>query len=274
MEKDWQRRKFKELRFEFYVSGRTLWFSDTMSIAAMLLGHSVELHLKQALIEHDVTLAEHKEIKRRHDLTKLYSICKENGVYDDVLVSDELIVYISDMLHQRYPSQSVEASIKAEERGHAISRGIGVIQAYDDLIIQFDDSLRRKYGDKEISLGVQASHFVNRYQGRAFFHCNIGALRNIQYYHQVLEAEYNGAEEKFKKEGQTPETIQYNLSSHKQRLETFKGAPNSIWIFNKLIPHFSMPAEPPTAGCISEGFVYPGKIHKIKPSTVIKKSEK
>ncbi len=273
MEKEWQRRKFKELRFEFYVSGRNLWFSDTMSIAAMLLGHSVELHLKQALIEHDSALSKDKEVKGRHNLPTLYAMCKQNGLYDDVLVSEELIIYISDMLHQRYPSQSVEASIKAEERGHAISQGIGVIQAYDDLIIQMDDSLRKKYADPLISIGIQASHFVNRHQGRTFFHSNIGALRNIPYYRQALEADYAGAEEKFKKQGQTPETIQYNLNNHKQRLEAFKEAPASIWIFNKLNPHFAMPSEPPIAGYVSKDFVYPGRVHKIKSDAVIKKKE-
>lgn len=263
MEKEWQRRKFKELRFEFYVSGRNLWFSDTMSIAAMLLGHSVELHLKQALIEHVPALSKNKEVKSRHNLPTLYDMCKQNGLYADVFASEVLIIYISDMLHQRYPSQSVEASINAEERGHAISQDIGVIQAYDDLIIQLDDSLLKKYRDQEISIGIQASHFVNRHQGRTFFHCNVGALRNIAYYRQILEAEYSGAEERFKKQGQTPETIQYNLNNHKQRLETFKDAPKSIWMFNKLHPLFAMPSEPLEAGTISGNFSYPGRVHKI-----------
>lgn len=272
MDKAWQRRKFKELRFEFYVSGRNLWFSDTMNIAAMLLGHSVELHLKQALMEHDPALATNREVRSRHDLPKLYSMCQQNGLYDDVLVSEDLVIYIADMLHQRYPSQSIESYFAAEKRGHAISQGIGLIQAYDDFIIQMDDSLHKKYQDNEISIGIQASHFVNRHQGRTFFHCNIGALRNIEYYRQVLQTDYSGAEERFKKQGQTPETIQYNLNNHKQRLETFKDAPKSIWTFNKLSPLFAMPSKPINVGEISGKFPYPGRVHKITSNAVIEEN--
>ncbi len=50
-DKDYHRKRFTKLRFEYYVSGRTLWFSDTMSIGALLLGYAVEAHLKHALGE-------------------------------------------------------------------------------------------------------------------------------------------------------------------------------------------------------------------------------
>ena len=258
----WQRMKFKELRFEYYVSGRMMWFSDTMSIASMLLGHSVELHIKQALIEHDSKLSEDRKVARGHNLKSLYDMCKKRGIFSDVNVSDDLILYMSDLLNQRYPSQSIKTAKTAAKRGHAIGSSITLIQAYDDLVIQFDDSLRKKYGDEEMSIGMQASHYINRQQGRAFFHSNMSALRNLKEYSDYLKKEYDGAEERFKSEGQTPETIEYNLKNHKNRLSVFAGAPNSLWTFNKLSVSFNQPKDEPKAGYVAEKFSYPGRIYK------------
>jgi len=50
VDREFQRKRFTELRFEYYTAGRMLWFNDTISIAAMLLGYAVEPSLKQALI--------------------------------------------------------------------------------------------------------------------------------------------------------------------------------------------------------------------------------
>jgi hypothetical protein len=71
MEKDWQRKKYKELRFEYYVAGRNLWFSDMMSVGAVLLGYSVEFHFKQALIEHDTKFEKDRRVSSLHNLPAL-----------------------------------------------------------------------------------------------------------------------------------------------------------------------------------------------------------
>ncbi len=166
MDVAFQRKKFTELRFEYYVSGRMLWFSDTMSIAAMLLGYAVELSLKYALIVSGVS---HKGLLHGHKPLDIFLKCVEVGALPKVETSNDLLQYVSDMFNQRYPSQVIETSAEANARGHAIAQTLDLILSYDDLVIQLDDALRAYCADDFVSIGLLAAHFVNRPQGRGVF---------------------------------------------------------------------------------------------------------
>lgn len=260
MNKEFQRKKFTELRLEYYVSGRTLWFSDTMTMGALLLGYAIEMHLKHAIAENEIHTP--KKLLYKHDIPALYEHCQENGLFKDVHATKDLLYYVSDMLHQRYPAQSIETSVEAEKRGHAISLSIGVISAYDDLVIQLDDSLRQQLSNPDVSIGLKASHFINRHQGRAFFHSNIAALKNIEFYRKHISDEYENAEERMQKEGLTPTTIQYNLSNQRQRLDTLSDAPESIWQYNKFSTLIPPDFDSQIKMSPTKNFKYPGRIIK------------
>ncbi len=208
MDETFQRRKFTELRFEYYVSGRILWFNDTMSIAGMLLGYAVELSLKYALI---IAGIKHRGLLNGHKPLNLFLKCEEIKAIPNVQASTDLLQYVSDMFNRRYPSQVVKTSAEANARGHAIGQSLDLILAYDDLIIQIDDALRERCSDDSVSIGLLGAHFVNRPQGKGFFHCNVAALKNTDIYRVLLEREYAGAEEEMKKQGLTEQTISYNL---------------------------------------------------------------
>jgi hypothetical protein len=64
-----RRRKLQELRFEYYASGRRLVFGGSFDAAAVLLGYSIEYHLKAALheIEDSRTPKERNLVKSSHD---------------------------------------------------------------------------------------------------------------------------------------------------------------------------------------------------------------
>lgn len=252
-----QKRKFTELRLEYYSAGRALWFSDSMSIGGMLLGYAVELSLKYALIAVGLT---NLRLLRSHQMLPLWRKCIELKALPSVEASDDLLQYVSDTFNQRYPSQVIETSAAANVRGHALSQSLDAILAYDDLVIQLDESLRTTYSDNSLSIAVLAAHFINRAQGRTFFHCNVAALRNTDTYRQFLEQEYAGAEEKMRQEGLTPETIAYNLNNHRQRLDTWKTAPESIWHYAKVStaigPDFASLRDKQYA----KSFTYPGRV--------------
>ena len=99
-----------------------LWFSDTMSIAGLLLGYAVELSLKYALVIAGVT---HKGLLHGHKPLDLFQKCVEVEAIPGVQASTDLLQYVSDMFNQRYPSQVVETSAEANARGHAIGRRLG-----------------------------------------------------------------------------------------------------------------------------------------------------
>jgi len=257
MDEAFQRRKFTELRFEYYVSGRLLWFNDTMNIGAMLLGYSVELSLKYALILAGVS---HKGLLHGHRPLDLFRKCVEVGALPKVEAAEDLLQYVSDMFNQRYPSQVIETSSEANARGHAIGQSLDLILAYDDLVIQLDDALRARCADDSVSIGLLAAHFVNRPQGRGFFHCNVAALKNIAVYRGFLEREYTDYEAKARKQGLDEQTISYNLNNQRQRLSTWVDAPASIWTYQKVStaigPDFESLKNTPYA----KHFQYPGRV--------------
>ena len=259
MDAAFQRRKFTELRFEYYVSGRLLWFNDTMSIASMLLGYAIELSLKYALISSGVS---HIGLLHSHKHLDLFLKCAEVGAIPRVQASNDLLQYVSDTFNLRYPSQVIETSAEANARGHALGQSADLILAYDDLVIQLDDALRALCADDSVSIGLLASHFVNRVQGRAFFHCNVAALKNTPIYRGLLEKEYMGAEEQMKKQGLTEETISYNLHNHTKRLKTWEGAPAAIWQYQKVSTSIGPDFDSLKATEYAKGFSYPGRVSK------------
>jgi hypothetical protein len=107
-----------------------------------------------------------------------------------------------------------------------------------------------------------AAHFVNRAQGRAFFHCNVAALKNAPVYRDLLEKEYAGASEKMKEQGLTEETISYNLGNHRQRLQTWEKAPASIWHYEKVSTCIGPDFDSLKSVQYAKGFIYPGRVIK------------
>ncbi len=259
MDATFQRKKFTELRFEYYVSGRMLWFNDTMSIAGMLLGYAVELSLKYALILAGIT---HKRLLHGHKPLDLYQKCVEVMAIPNVQASTDLLQYVSDMFNLRYPSQVIETSAEANARGHAIGQSLDLILAYDDLVIQLDDALKVRCSDDSVSIALLGAHFINRPQGRGFFHCNVAALKNTAVYRGILEKEYTSAEEHMQNQGLTEETISYNLENYRQRLKTWQNAPSSIWNYPKVSTAIGPDFETLKDREYARDFMYPGRVTK------------
>ena len=257
MDAAYQRMKFTELRFEYYVSGRVLWFNDTMSIAAMLLGYAVELSLKYILI---VTGELDKKLRNKHEHLNLYRKCEEVGAIPRGQVSTELLQYVEDMFTQRYPSQALRTSAAANDRGHAIGQSLDLILVYDDLVIQLDEILWSLCSDTSVLIGLQAAHFVNRVQGRHFFHCNVAALKNTETYRNLLKEEYAAASAKMRAQGHTEETISYNLRNQELRLETWDAAPASIWRYKGLKTATGPDFEALQPAQYAKDFAYPGRV--------------
>jgi hypothetical protein len=97
-------------------------------------------------------------------------------------VSDDLLHFIEDHFHQRYPLQAIETSKRAAKRGHAVASSINLISIYDAFVVALDDWMWRRLQDVSASIGVMASHLVNQVKGRAFYHCNASALQKLPEY--------------------------------------------------------------------------------------------
>lgn len=257
MDREYQLRKFTELRLEYYSGGRTLWFNDNMETAAILLGYAVELSLKQILVASGNDVDE--KLMNTHNVVALYAKANEVAINNAVPTTQDLLNFVTDRLHHRYPRQVEQAVKNAQKRGHAVSLALGEIAAYDHLIIGLDEWLRENYGNENVSLGLLAAHFVQRATARAVFHCNSAALSNSETYKELLRSEYKNSEIEMQERGLTPETIQYNLSNQKQRLDTWLQAPDNLWNANHLTTRFGTSFEETPPHLLASTFKYPGR---------------
>lgn len=91
------------------------------------------------------------------------------------------------------------------------------------------------------------------------FHCNSDALACSEQYKALLLEEYEGAEANIAKQGLTPETIQYNLALHKDRLAVWSGAPNGLWGASHLTTRFGSAFYETPSALRAGSFVYPGR---------------
>jgi hypothetical protein len=254
MDRKYQMSKFCELRFEYYSAGRTLWFTDNMETAAILLGYAVELSLKQIL----VATGNDKYQMNSHNVISLYARANDLALKGAVPVTEDLLHFVTDRLHHRYPRQVEETVADAQKRGQAVCLSLDVIAAYDDLTLELDEWLRKSFPEEGASLGMLAAHFVNRTAGRSVFHANSAALAHSELYKALLLREYEDAEVGMAKQGLTPETIQYNLTMHKARLAAWAGAPNGLWVANHLTTRIGAVFHETPRALRASSFVYPG----------------
>jgi len=254
-----QNEGFTKLRYDYYTAGRLAWFSDNMSMGGLLFGYTIELTLKQGMIVCG-KIPLNSKIFYSHDIPELFAECTKHSLFSDVQVSADLIQYSSDLLNQRYPSQKMDTYLDALERGHAVAYVLNAFFPYDDFIIQLDESLRNNFSNNDLSIGVMAAHFVNRPQGRIFFHNNVAALKNSEAYKKLLENEYKNSEEGMQKAGLDQQTIAYNLQLHKERLAAWEKAPSGLLNYKNVTTAYNINFEAAKLENYAKNFEYVGRV--------------
>jgi hypothetical protein len=144
-------------------------------------------------------------------------------------------------------------------RGHGVGWSIDLIFTYDAFVIALDDSLSQRLADFSTSIGVMASHFVNRVQGRSFYHCNCPALQRLPEYLRIIENDYKDSESRQIAEGKTRETIDYNLANQRARLKTLHDGAARLWIYRAFSTGFALP-DLKNWNVDLSSFRYPGRL--------------
>lgn len=170
------RTKWTMLRFDFYVAGRVLWFNSCWTIGAMNFGYAAETTLKHMLAERPDAKTDKQTYK--HNLSELVSQCKDAGILDNY-ISDDLVHYMNDRLHFRYPSQQRQSAENARERDHGIGQSFSDIVALDDAILHLDEAVVRMTGDSQASVLLRGAGSLDSASGNAFFHSNDAAVKRI-----------------------------------------------------------------------------------------------
>lgn len=171
-------------RFDYYVAARTLWFNNQLNMGAILFGYAIESHFKHGL---SIIKECPKKIQYSHDLLLLYEKAKEFDLFLDVEVSEDLLQYSNDFFTQRYPTQFINTVKEAEENMRCISIAPDIILAYDDLIMQLDQSIYSKFDTARATITLYAGKQINTKQGRIFFHNNHAFIKRIDEIINVLK---------------------------------------------------------------------------------------
>lgn len=190
LERDRQARGFQRRRFEYYGSGRRLFFHGAWQPALTLLAYAIEYHLKSPLagIEDCLQKGEQRQLGKHHNLSELYKLAVRYGFFRSCRISQDFLRYAGDMFNMRYPRG--EERVLDRRGGYRVSQYL--IFTYDDCMMQLDQSLTSDFGDPTLSMGVAASGGIplvptSAVLSESFFHCNPFALQKLNLFKEIVE---------------------------------------------------------------------------------------
>lgn len=204
--------RFKELRQQYYLAGRTLLINRIFGMAGINFGYSIELSLKFILLMNGYT---NKDLLK-HGLRDYYTMSVEGGFIPSLSVSDDFLKFVDERLNTRYPIM-IEGNVKAhldEDRVYVFT--IDMLHCYDDFILQLDDVIAEAASDPRTSIGFRSCRGLNSTAGRIFFHSNDHAFARIEKYTAMLNENRDAND---------------NLDLIKEILTK----PNELWNFTGLI---------------------------------------
>jgi hypothetical protein len=192
----YQAHSFRDLRFEFYSTGRIMIFLGAFSAAPLLFGYALEMALKAGMVKvrSQWSAADRRLVERSHDLAGLYGRARELGLFRDTHIAQDLFQLAADFFRLRYPSSLSKLLVTRDSS--ALDRA--KVFSFDDAVCQLDDSLVTFSNDPAESMGVKA--LCNIYPSlpltaaaEAFFHFNPFTLSRLeQYRHGLATSPWRG----------------------------------------------------------------------------------
>ena len=252
-------REWTKQRYEYYVAGRTLWFNNQMQTGALMFAYAIEAHIKHLLSNHRNCP---RKLLYSHDIPILFEKSIELDLFTDVEVSDDLLRYAQDNFHRRYPSQTNETIKAASDRGHALFMDPGLVIAYDDLILQMDYSIYKKFGTPKASVAAMAAQLVDCADGRFFFHSNHAALDHLN---EILKMHEESLALLLKEEDEAIHEI--NRRSFKERLATLSN--KEILVAIDGLMRVSPGHQQTTFKSFAKNFTYPGRYYERTDGTKV-----
>lgn len=247
------------LRFDYYLAGRTLLFSNQLQTGVLMLGYAIEAHLKQLLSS---APSFKMKLQFGHDFYGAFNELKDKGYLADVRVSDDLLYFVEDNFHRRYPIQTEQTIERANSRGHAVCMSPTVIFAYDDFIMQLDDAVTTHFETARASVLVRGIQNVDVSGGQYFFHCNYAVRSLIDDGIELSEKWLNELRQN------EPNIYDLNRQSHNERMKLLAD-PDALLVFDKAATVVYPGQHQDSYSRAAELFEYPGKFQELPDGTRI-----
>lgn len=246
-------------RYEYYLAGRTLWFHNQTQPGALMLAYAVEAHLKHSMNVHRSLFP--LKLIYKHDIPTLFERSREAGLFSDVKVSGDFLLFVQDNFHRRYPSQTQQTARNATSRGHALAMAPDLIHAYDDFILQLDQSLYRSINDIRASVALMGAKGVKSLGGHLFFHSNYAAIDQLTDIQRLLDEDWSLF---LKEEDERLHAL--NKPDYLERRARLSDTNTLVGAEHHLI---GVPRPPNTTFRVSaKAFVYPGRYYETSDGSV------
>lgn len=258
-------KEWTQQRYEYYLAGRTLWFHNQSQPGAIMLGYAVEAHLKHCMNVRKSSFPPKlfTTLIYKHDIPTLFERSREAGLFSDVEVSGDLLLFVQDNFHRRYPSQTQETARNATSRGHALAMAPELIHAYDDFILQLDWSLYRSINDIRASVALMGAKGVKLLGDRLFFHSNHAAIDQLTDIQRLLDEDWD----LFLKEEDERLHVLNKPDYLERRARLSDTDTNTLLVAEHHL--ISVPRPPNTTFRVSaKAFVYPGRYYETSDGSV------
>lgn len=168
-----KRHAWSQIRYQYYISGRSDVIFQNFSAAGIMLGYAIETSYKQLLAELGAT----GSIMNSHYTRKLheYLVCNYNFSLAPLVCMD-FLDFVDDHLEARYPIQTEKVQNRLQPQGRLLSFNLNALSFYDDLMFQLD---RLIYGQSPTEVGTsvyfRGAVDCKMFRGAFFFHGNYHA---------------------------------------------------------------------------------------------------
>jgi len=170
---------FNPLRTEYYVSGRSEFLHDNLSVGSILLGYAIESILKETLIR----LGNKSEkLQHSHNLKLLFQSCIDKGAFANIQVPEDFLDFSNSLFQMRYPSVTVSETLKAYDRNNTISLTKEYLFSYDDFFQQLDEELFKITQDAYSSTILRIFAGLTKEKRHFGLYFNMPALKNYDIY--------------------------------------------------------------------------------------------
>ncbi len=190
-----QRLYFNQLRTEYYVSGRTMFLHDNLSVGSLLFGYAIESLLKETLL---FLGNKNMKLQHSHDLKLLFNSCINKGAFLNVQVPEDFLDFSNSLFQMRYPSIQVSETLKAYDRNNTITQTKHHLFCYDDFFQQIDEGFFQLTQDPYSSTILRIFAGLNSEKRFFGLYFNSAALKEYEIYKERVKKYFSSNKDAIK----------------------------------------------------------------------------
>jgi hypothetical protein len=187
-EQEIQTAQWLKLKYEYYLSARTLWLNNQMQMGALMFAYAVEAQIKHALGTFPNECPPWL-LNSGHDIPALFIEAKKAKIFESVDVDRSFLNFIQDNFNRRYPRQTKEQIKKANSEGRGLAITPDVLPWYDRFVLNLDEWSYQKTSNFKSTIRLEDIKQIDSKGGHYFFDRNNTAFNSFPLIIKLIEEE-------------------------------------------------------------------------------------